>query len=301
MRPQGLRLRRVGPIGDRECRRGDWAPPSAAPSVSMSPSNLEILAYETTPLGDLCLRRRELLSRPGTIVTEITLNHELLMSSYNTVSERALAALALARHPGRDLSVLVGGLGLGYTANEVLQSARVRRVEVIEFLPEVVGFLREGLVPLSPELLADPRFGVRGGDVYAMLRGPARERWDLVLIDVDHSPEEHLGASNVSFYTESGLARAKQHLAPGGILAVWSYSESSPFVDALRAVFAVVETVAVSFVNDLVDEEQTDWLFVAGDEAIASGFEQGSAVHGESSARSMVVDVDPCNQGSSNG
>ncbi len=231
----------------------------------MSPSNLQILAYEPTSLGDLCLRRRELLSRPGTVITEITLDHELLMSSYNTASERALAGEALARHTGRDLSVLVGGLGLGYTANEVLQSARVRRVEVIEFLPEVVGFLRKGLVPLSQELLADPRFGVREGDVYATLRSPADECWDLVLIDVDHSPEEHLGSANQSFYTESGLARAKQHLAPGGVLAVWSYSESTPFVDALRTAFGVVETVPVSTVNELVDEEHTDWLFVARD------------------------------------
>jgi spermidine synthase len=233
----------------------------------MSPSNLEILAYESTPVGDLCLRRRELLSKPGTVITEITLDHELLMSSYHTASERALAEQALARHRGTDLSVLVGGLGLGYTANEALQSPRVGRVEAIEFLPEVVGFLRDGLVPLSPELLADARFRVREGDVYATLRAPARERWDLVLIDVDHSPEEHLGNDNESFYSEAGLELAKQHLAPGGILAVWSYAESSPFTQALRAAFAVVETLPVSYVNDLIgDEEHTDWLFVARDE-----------------------------------
>jgi len=231
----------------------------------MSPSNFEILAYEETALGVLCLRRRELLSRPGTVVTEITLDHELLMSSYHTASERALAVEALARHGGNDLSVLVGGLGLGYTANEALQSERVRRVEVIEFLPEVVNFLREGLVPLSSELLADPRFGVSEGDVYAILRAPVRDQWDLVLIDVDHSPDEQLGGANQSFYTEAGLALAKQHLAPGGLLAVWSYAESSPFVDALRQTFAAVETVPVSYVNDLVDEEHTDWLFLARD------------------------------------
>ncbi len=229
----------------------------------MSPSNLQILAYETTPLGDLCLRRRELLSRPGTVITEITLDHQLLMSSYNTVSERALASEALARHPGQGLSVLVGGLGLGYSAAAVLQSVRVQRVQVIELFPAVVGFLREGLVPLSAELLADPRFGVREGDVFTTLREQADEGWDLILIDVDHSPEDHLGAGNESFYTESGLARARHHLAPGGILAVWSYAESSPFVDALRAAFAVVEVVPVSYLNDLVDEWHTDWLFLA--------------------------------------
>jgi len=231
----------------------------------MSSSNLEILAYEKTPLGDLCLRRRELLSRPGTVITEITLDLQLLMSSYITVSERALADEAISRHSGVELSVLVGGLGLGYTAAQVLQSERVERVEVIELFPAVVGFMQQGLVPLSAELLEDPRFGVRQGDVYRTLREEADERWDLVLIDVDHAPEDHLGAGNESFYTESGLTQAKNHLAPGGILAVWSYAESSPFVDALRASFEIVDVVPVRYINDLVDEEHTDWLFVAKD------------------------------------
>lgn len=231
----------------------------------MPKNNLEILAYETTPLGDLCLRRRELLSSPGTVITEITLAHELLMSSYITDSERALANEALARHSGHDLSVLVGGLGLGYTAHEVLQSQRVGRVDVTEFLPEVVGFLRDGLVPLSQALLADSRFSVRDGDVYAQLRGGVDQAWDLVLIDVDHSPDEPLGTSNGDFYTEAGLIRAKQHLRPDGLLAVWSYAENSPFVDALREVFASVEAVPITVLNDLVDEEQTDWLFIARD------------------------------------
>jgi spermidine synthase len=236
----------------------------------MPPSNLEILAYETTPLGVLVLRRRELLSKPGTIITEITLDHELLMSSYVTASERALAEEALARHSGQALSVLVGGLGLGYTANEALQSPRVASVEVVEYLPEVVGFLRDGLVPLSAELLADPRFSVRDGDVYDLLRGPAGGTWDLILIDVDHSPDEPLGAGNESFYTESGLVRAREHLAPDGVLAVWSYAENSPFSEALHTVFATVEALPVTVMNDLVDEEQTDWLFVARDEPRAT-------------------------------
>jgi len=237
----------------------------------MSPSNLEILAYEKTPLGDLCLRRRELLSRPGTVITEITLDLQLLMSSYITVSEEALADEALARHSGDSLSVLVGGLGLGYTAAAVLKSERVQRCEVIELFPAVVGFMEDGLVPLSETLGADERFGVRQGDAYATLRGPAAEQWDLILIDVDHAPEDHLGAGNESFYTEAGLLEAQAHLAPGGILAVWSYAESSPFVDALRATFKVVDVVPVAYENDLVAEDHTDWLFVASDPVEATG------------------------------
>ena len=228
----------------------------------------EELDFVRTDLGELLLRRRKPICMPDTWVYEVKLDDRFLMSSLVNDSERELARLALARLEGTDWRVLVGGLGLGYTANEVLKSARVRRVEVIEFLPEVVGFLREGLVPLSPELLADPRFDVREGDVYATLHAPPRECWDLVLIDVDHSPEEHLGNANASFYTESGLTHAKKHLAPGGILAVWSYAENSPFVDALRAAFAVVETVPITFENDLLDEQCTDWLFVASDKSI---------------------------------
>jgi spermidine synthase len=200
------------------------------------------------------------------VITEITLDHQLLMSSHNTVSERALATEALARHQGENLSVLVAGLGLGYTVASLLQSERVTRVEVVELFPAVVGFLTDGLIPLSSELLGDARFSVRQGDGYASLQGEVGQRWDLVLIDVDHSPEDHLGTGNESFYTRPGLMRAKGHLAPGGILAVWSYADSSPFVDALREAFADVEVVRVSYVNDLVDEEHTDWLFLARDD-----------------------------------
>ena len=138
----------------------------------MSNSNLEILAYEPSPLGILCLRRRELLSQPGTIVTEVTLNHEFLMSSLFTDSERALARTAIQMHSGDDLRVLVGGLGLGYTAREALLADRVARVEVVELLPQVIDWLVRGLVPLSSELRDERRLVVTQGDVYRRLAGP---------------------------------------------------------------------------------------------------------------------------------
>ena len=229
----------------------------------MSPSNLEILAYEDSPLGPLCLRRRELLSAPGTVVTEVTLNHAFLMSSYNTASERALASIALEMHPGAELRVLVGGLGLGYTAHAALMSPRVASVQVVEFLPQVIGWLEQDLVPLGPALRADRRFTTSAGDVYARLAGEPRETFDLILIDVDHAPDDRLSRTNDTFYSARGLERASRHLAPGGILGVWSYAESSPFSRALREVFHDVRIEPVTFFNDLIDEENTDWLFFA--------------------------------------
>jgi spermidine synthase len=229
----------------------------------MSPGNVHILAYEDTPLGPLCLRRRELLSSPGTVVTEITLDHAFLMSSYNTASERALSRIALEMHPGEALSVLVGGLGLGYTARAALESPRVASLQAVEMIPEVIGWLEQDLFPLSRELKEDPRFTPVLGDVYARLLDPPAERFDLILIDVDHAPDDRLSEANAFFYTVEGLHAARAHLTPGGILGVWSYAESSEFSRALGEVFGEVRVEPVTFFNELVDEETTDWLFFA--------------------------------------
>ena len=229
----------------------------------MSDSNLEILAYELSPLGLLCLRRRELLSQPGTIVTEVTLNHEFLMSSLYTDSERALARTAMQMHEGEDLRVLVGGLGLGYTAHETLLADRVARVEVVELLSQVIDWLANGLMPLSSELRDERRLVVTQGDVYRRLAGPADDLFDVILIDVDHSPEERLGEGSISFYTTPGLLAVRRHLAADGVLAVWSYAESSPFANALRTVFEQVLVEPVTYNNHLIDQQRTDWLFFA--------------------------------------
>ncbi|TVP57506.1 MAG: spermidine synthase [Gemmatimonadales bacterium] len=229
----------------------------------MTPSNLEILSYEDTPLGPLCLRRRELLSAPGTVVTEVTLNHEFLMSSRNTRSERALARVALEMHPGRKLRVLIGGLGLGYTAKAALASDRVGEVEVIEFLPQVIDWVERDLIPLSAELKADDRLRIVADDVYARLAAEPAGTFDLILIDVDHAPDDQLNRDNDYFYSREGLRRARRHLAPGGVLGVWSYAESSPFAEALRDTFDEVRVEPVSFYVEMVGEETTDWLFYA--------------------------------------
>ena len=231
------------------------------------PFDLTVLDCVTTPIGLICLRQRPVPGVPpgdcGSVVTEITLDNQFLMSSENTASERALSSLALEMHEGTGLRVLVGGLGLGYTAHEALRSERVARVEVVELLAPVIDWVARGLVPLSGELNGDARLTVTEGDVYLRLAQPPRSVHDLILIDVDHSPDERLGPSNAAFYTAVGLALAKRCLAPRGVLAVWSYAESSPFADALREVFREVRVETSSFENRIVSGEETNWLFLA--------------------------------------
>jgi len=227
----------------------------------MNRSNLQILAYEETSLGPLCLRRRELLSQPGLFVTEVTLNHEFLMSSYNTDSERALSNLSIKHHGGNNLEVLVGGLGLGYTANELLVHPNVASVEVVEYLQPVIDWIRDGLVPLSDELNGSTKLRTFQGDIYDRLMNPPGPRFDLIVIDVDHSPSDQLGSEEREFYSVAGLKKAREHLKEGGVLAVWSYAESSSFADAIETVFDQVRIESVQTTNDLVGHEQTDWLF----------------------------------------
>ena len=227
------------------------------------PSLPEYLAAEESPLGLVCLRRRAIAGYPDELATEITLDHQFLMSSANTASERALADRALALHGGVDLRVLVGGLGLGYTAHAVLASPRVARLEVVEYLAPVIGWLRAGELPLSAELTSDARLCVTQGDVYGQLASEPARTWDLILIDVDHSPEEPLGRESDSFYRAPGLARARRHLAPGGVFAVWSYAESPRFADELGQVFAEVHVERVRFENRMFGEQETNVLFLA--------------------------------------
>jgi spermidine synthase len=228
---------------------------------SVTPPNLEILAYEDSSLGPLCLRRRELLSEPGTMVTEVTLNHEFLMSSYNTDSERAISNQSIEIHGGGQLKTLVGGFGLGYTAWELLRHANVATVEVIEYLPQVLDWLQAELIPLAPELKHAEHLQLTSGDIYQRLLSEPGEKYDLIVIDVDHSPSDQLGEEEHDFYTTKGLAAAKQHLSNSGVLAVWSYAESSEFSKALEKTFETIHLQPIKTFNSLVNQEQTDWLF----------------------------------------
>lgn len=227
---------------------------------------LQILAYEETPLGVLCLRQRCRPEAPDSWLTEITLDHEFLMSSLHTDSERALARLALERLGGEGRSVLIGGLGLGYTAQAALESCVVESVVVMEFLPQVIDWMRGALLPLSATLMGDSRLSVERGDVYAYLLGETVTRWfDAILIDVDHSPDDRLDSSSGRFYTEAGLRCAARHLTPGGVLALWSYAQHSPTWESLRSVFKHVESVPITYFNQHVQEDYTDWLYLASD------------------------------------
>ena len=130
----------------------------------------EELDWQVTPLGEISLRRR-IDPVVNVDVYEVRLGEEYLMSSLFTVAEVELARRGLAAATGSELDVVVGGLGLGYTARAVLADDRVRSVHVLEALPAVIAWQQNRLLPGAAELVDDSRCRLVEGDFFAGVAG----------------------------------------------------------------------------------------------------------------------------------
>jgi spermidine synthase len=199
----------------------------------------------------------------------VKLGDEFLMSSLFTASETELARVGLGSVHGPSLDVVVGGLGLGYTAQAVLADRRVRSMHVVEALGEVIEWHRRGLVPLGPELTADPRTTFVHDDFFALVAadgvGPhAPEPCHAVLVDIDHSPRHVLHPRHARFYSAAGLARLADRLHAGGVFALWSDdTPDEAFIAVVEAVFGSCRAEVVSFQNPLTGGTGTSTVYVA--------------------------------------
>lgn len=230
----------------------------------------EELDYRETPIGAVSLRRRHDLTL-GEDVLEIKLGDEFLMSSRFTVSEIALARLGLAELQGDGLDIVVGGLGLGYTAAAVLEQPRVASLIVVDALEAVIDWHRAGLLPLGPTLTGDARCRFVLSDFFALSAGSAgfdpdhdARRFDAVLVDIDHAPGDLLNAGNATFYTPEGLAALSRHLRPGGVFGLWSNEPpDADFTRRLADVFATARAEPVSFPNPYQGGTVTQTVYLA--------------------------------------
>ena len=227
------------------------------------------LGYEKTPLGDLTLRRRVDLRLNDREIFEVKLGDEYLMSSLFTEAERQLATLGLAPLDGTELDVVVGGLGLGYTAAAALQNKKVARLLVIDLFQAVIDWHRAGRVPNADVLTRDPRCELRQGDFFQLAgtgfdtRGPNR-KFDAILLDIDHSPEHFLDANNESFYTAEGLAALRSQLKPAGVFALWSNDPGSEdFTARLMKTFATAVAHNIEFPNPYTNSASVNSIYVA--------------------------------------
>lgn len=233
-------------------------------------ARFEEIDWRQTPIGAISLRRRfDPLFK--TDVYEVKIDDEFLMSSLFTTAEIALARLGLAPLPGTDLDVIVGGLGLGYTAHTVLEDPRVRWLGVVEAVDAVIDWHSRELLPLGKALTSDPRTRLIHGDFFAMAAGDAgfdpdrpRRRFHAVLLDVDHSPRQVLHPSHAAFYRPDGLRNLARWLYPGGVFALWSNDPpDAEFLADLAEVFTDPQSHVVSFANPIQGRESTNTVYVA--------------------------------------
>jgi spermidine synthase len=232
--------------------------------------DFEELDYQETVLGELILQRRRAMEADGREIWEVKLNNEYLMSSLLYDGEEALTDLGLAVLSGEGWDVVVGGLGLGYTAAKVLKYAQVARLTVVEALEPVIDWHQRALVPNGVLLTEDARCRYCLEDFFALARGAGFDsddpghQFDAILLDIDHTPDALLNPSHADLYSEEGMTRLRALLKPGGVFALWSNEKPDDgFLAILSGVFDHANGHVVEFDNPIQRTTATNGVYVA--------------------------------------
>lgn len=175
--------------------------------------------------------------------TELRVNGVFVMDDGETGSERRLARSVLER-AHEPSTVVVGGLGLGFTVRELLADARVARVVVAEIEPALPAWMRDGTIP-GADLLDDPRVSLHVGDVRGVVGDLPAGSVDAILLDVDNGPDFLVYDDNAAVYEAPFVRACATRLRPRGRLTVWSQADSEPLRSTLAESFCDVRSERV--------------------------------------------------------
>lgn len=240
----------------------------------------EELDFQQTPLGEISLRRRSEPRLDNQILYEVKLNEEFLMSSLFVEAEEQLSVLALEKlkHNGHDenIDVVVGGLGLGYTAVKALEYSAVKSLRVIDVMEAVISWHQKGLLPVGDILATDVRCQLIHDDFFAVAtqatsfdpehieQNQTDSKVHAVLLDIDHSPSHWLNEGNSDFYTQAALQKMADKIYQNGVFGLWSNELPDPKFEALlNTVFINTESHVVSFENPYSGGESINSVYVA--------------------------------------
>jgi spermidine synthase len=167
------------------------------------------------------------------------------MHSASAASELLLGELAVARLANQPTpSVLIGGLGLGFSLRSVLaKTGPAATVHVAELIPEVVDWNRTFLAAVNGTLIEDPRVTIFTDDVWDILSRPTRDRYDALVLDIDNGPTAMVHQPNARLYRPKGIELMLAVLKPGGRAAIWSAASDRAFADRLAQAGFRVEAI----------------------------------------------------------
>ncbi len=233
----------------------------------------EELDYQETPLGAISLRRRSEPRLDHKIIYEVKLDDEFLMSSLFVEAEEQLSVLGLNRlkqngHADH-LRIIVGGLGLGYTAVTALNDDDVAMVRTIDVMAPVISWHKKGILPVGDVLERSTKSELVHADFFEVATNQKtgfinNDLVHAVFLDIDHSPSHWLNEQNRAFYTADSLRLVAKKIIKGGVFALWSNDwPDGDFVALLDQVFTDTQAHVVRFDNPYSGGESINSVYVA--------------------------------------
>lgn len=205
-----------------------------------------ILTRLITPQGELQLQQLAETDEKNHPVYEIIFNGVFLMASYNELSEKSLAALAIEplASERQDIRVLVGGLGIGHTLRAALDCGGIQAVDVVEIQEHIIRWAKSIFSELNGYACFDPRVNLIEMDLGDYIF-TTEKTYDTIILDVDNGPTWLALESNRRLYEKPVLLKIKSLLRDGGVFSVWAAEKCAAFRKRLDEVFGRTELIAV--------------------------------------------------------
>lgn len=202
-------------------------------------SGRKVIERLVTPRGEIQLQKRN-------DQYEIIYNGIFLMASYNGTSEEEMIMRALNMlEDKKDVSILIGGLGVGYSLKSALKFKNVKRIDIVEIEESIIRWNKTYFKRLNEGALSDPRVKVFNCD-FSNYLSKCTDFYNLIAIDVDNGPDWVAIDTNRVLYKASALSTMKIRLLPDGILSIWSATRNNDLKQVLEDIFAFVELIKSS-------------------------------------------------------
>lgn len=199
---------------------------------------------------------------------DVLLDGRRVMRSDVRRAEKQLVELALAPLGQRDdITVVLAGLGMGFTLRALLDSPGVTRVDVVEASAAVIDWEARHFAGLNGDARKDPRVTLHAMDLATFLKSlrthalapPAGDGWLALVLDMDEGPARPARPGNAAFYSDEGIERLEAALRPGGVLALWSSTREPELLRRMHARLKNVAEVVVPV--ELDDGSSLDYVY----------------------------------------